>query len=503
MPAQPAPPPKVAIVTLGCGRNEVDSQNAAGMLQAAGYQFVDDPEQADTILVNTCAFIEAAKRESVETVLDAAALKEQGRARTVLVMGCLAERYTEELRAELPEADAIVPFRDYAQLPELLGAPAPAPGSAAAAAPAVGPTTLPPPGRRPLPLVFPTVAGVRFPARPRPEGPVALVKLAEGCDRECSFCAIPSFRGPFRSRRPTEILEEAAWLASRGVSEIGLVAENSTSYGKDLGGREALIQLLRDLAQIDGLRRVRLNYLQPDELSHALLEEMAANPVVCAYFDLSLQHASAAVLRRMRRGGSRQAFLDLVGRIRALDPDAAFRSNFILGFPGEKAADVRELEDFLEEARLDWVGFFAYSPEDGTAARSLDAQVPGRTARARVERLQELQARLLDELQARWVGRQLEVLVERVGTDGNAEGRSFREGIDSDGAIQIEGGGSGGLKSEAPTSAADDQRQPSGRPPVNLAQAAAGDYLHVEVVEANGPELLAKPVPTPVTAGGS
>jgi len=483
---------KVAIVTLGCGRNEVDSQNAAGMLLASGYEVVDDPEQADAVLVNTCAFIEAAKRESVETVLDAASLKQQGTARTVLVMGCLAERYTEELRAELPEADAIVPFRDYARLPELLGAPAPgapapgsgpasAPASAPAAAPAAAPASLPlvPPGRRSLPLVFPAAGGAAFPARPQPDGPVALVKLAEGCDRECSFCAIPSFRGPFRSRRPTEILQEAAWLATHGVSEIGLVAENSTSYGKDLGGREALIHLLRDLAQIDGLRRVRLNYLQPDELSDALLEEMAANPVVCAYFDLSLQHASAPVLRRMRRGGGRQAFLDLVARIRALDPDAAFRSNFILGFPGEKAADMRVLEDFLEEACLDWVAFFAYSPEDGTAARSLDGKIPARTARARVERLQELQARLLDERQARWVGRELEVLVERAGPGGAAEGRSFREGIDSDGIIHIEG----------------------------AARAAVGDYLRVEVVEANGPELLAKPVGlpsgNPVTAGGS
>ena len=184
-------------------------------------------------------------------------------------------------------------------------------------------------------MVFPTPAGAAFPARASARGPVALVKLAEGCDRDCSFCAIPSFRGPFRSRRPTEVLDEVAWLAGQGVSEVCLVAENSTSYGKDLGGREALIQLLRDLAGVDGLRRVRLNYLQPDELTPGLLEEMAANPVVCSYFDLSLQHASAPLLRRMRRGGSAGRFLDLVGRIRALDPDAAFRSNFILGFPGD------------------------------------------------------------------------------------------------------------------------------------------------------------------------
>jgi MiaB/RimO family radical SAM methylthiotransferase len=294
---------------------------------------------------------------------------------------------------------------------------------------------------------------------------VALVKLAEGCDRDCSFCAIPSFRGRFRSRRPTEILDEVAWLAGQGVSEVCLVAENSTSYGKDLGGREALIHLLRDLATIDGLRRVCLNYLQPDELTPGLLEEMAANPVVCSYFDLSLQHASAPVLRRMRRGGSAERFLELVGRIRALDPDAAFRSNFILGFPGEDKADVRELEGFLEAARLDWVAFFAWSPEDGTAALDLDGRVPAATARARVERVQGLQDSLLAEAQQAWVGRRLEVLVERVEGDGSAEGRSYREAPDADGVVRVEG---------APR-------------PLRV-----GEYLPVEVTAAQGPELVAR-----------
>jgi MiaB/RimO family radical SAM methylthiotransferase len=493
------PPPKVAIVTLGCGRNEVDSANAAGLLASSGYEVVDDPEQADAIVVNTCAFIaparqesvdtifsalalkapsarrlhndvsaEAARRESVETVLDASGLKEHGRAKAVVVMGCLAERYTEELRVELPEADAVVPFADYARLSEVLGGTlgGPPPGAAATAVAGAAPGWAPPAGRRALPLVFPTPPGRGFPARGPVRGPVAHVKLAEGCDRDCSFCAIPSFRGAFRSRRPTEVLDEVAWLAGQGVSEVVLVAENSTSYGKDLGGRSALIGLLRDLAGVDGLRRVRLQYLQPDELTPGLLEEMAANPVVCSYFDLSLQHASEPVLRRMRRGGSRAAFTDLVERVRALDPDAAFRSNFILGFPGERAADVQELESFLEDARLDWVAFFAYSPEEGTAAVALDGRVAPRTARARVERLQELQERLLAGTQAAWLGRRLEVLVERVDADG-AEGRSFREGPESDGIVRV------------PT--------PTG--------AAVGDYVEVEVTAADGPELLARQVP--------
>jgi ribosomal protein S12 methylthiotransferase RimO len=453
-------PTTVAIVTLGCGRNEVDSQNAAGLLAAAGYQVVADPEQADAVVVNTCAFVEAAKRESIETVLDAAALKDHGRARTVLVTGCLAERYTDELRVELPEADAIVPFSDYGRLPQLLGG-----GSQPPARNPPSPSLVPA-GRRALPMVFPTPAGAAFPARAPARGPVALVKLAEGCDRDCSFCAIPSFRGPFRSRRPTEVLDEVTWLAGQGVSEVCLVAENSTSYGKDLGGREALVHLLRDLAGVDGLRRVRLNYLQPDELTPGLLEEMAANPVVCSYFDLSLQHASAPVLRRMRRGGSAERFLDLVGRIRALDPDAAFRSNFILGFPGERRADVRELEAFLEAARLDWVAFFAWSPEDGTAALDLDGRVPAATARARVERVQELQDSVLAEAQEAWVGRRLEVLVERIEAGGAAEGRSYREAPDADGVVRVECA------------------------PATL---AVGEYLPVVVTAAQGPELLARP----------
>ena len=486
-----SPPTTVAIVTLGCGRNEVDSENAAGLLTASGYRVVADPEQADAVVVNTCAFVEAAKRESIETVLDAAALKEQGRARTVLVTGCLAERYTEELRAELPEADAIVPFADYGRLPELLGGRRPQARAGGGTGGAAGPgaslarsgtspirtaaspasaaglalPSLVPSGRRPLPMVFPTPAGAAFPARAPARGPVALVKLAEGCDRDCSFCAIPSFRGRFRSRRPTEILDEVAWLAGQGVSEVCLVAENSTSYGKDLGGREALIHLLRDLAAVDGLRRVRLNYLQPDELTPGLLEEMAANPVVCSYFDLSLQHASAPVLRRMRRGGSAERFLDLVTRIRALDPDAACRSNFILGFPGETPADVRELEEFLEAARLDWVAFFAWSPEDGTAALDLDGRVAAATARARVERVQELQDRVLAEAQEAWVGRRLEVLVERVEDGGAVEGRSHREAPESDGVVRIEG---------------------------TPGPARVGEYLPVEVTAAQGPELLAR-----------
>jgi len=488
-------PPTVAVVTLGCGRNEVDSENVAGLLSASGFRMVADPERADAVVVNTCAFIQAAKRESIDTILAAADLKEQGRASAVFVTGCLAERYTRELREELPEADAIVPFADYSRLPELLRsslpdgsalgpragaatvAPAAAPPDrgeppappASRALPLVSPggasAPLVPAGRRALPLVFPAPAGERFAARPGPTGPVALVKLAEGCDRDCSFCAIPSFRGRFRSRRPTEVLDEVAWLASHGVSEVGLVAENSTSYGKDLGGRELLIRLLRELAGVDGLRRVRLNYLQPDEITPGLLEEMAANPVVCSYFDLSLQHVSEPVLRRMRRGGSTAAFLRLIERIRSLDRDAAFRSNFILGFPGERQADVRELEAFLEAARLDWVAFFPYSAEDGTAALDLDRRVASRTARARVERVQELQERVLAELQAAWIGRRLHVLVERVDEAGTAEGRSFREGIDSDGIVRIE--------------------QAAARP---------GDYVEVEVTAAEGPELLAGPI---------
>jgi ribosomal protein S12 methylthiotransferase len=468
----------VAIVTLGCGRNEVDSDQLAGLFHRDGLRVVADAEDADVVLVNTCTFIAPAKQESIDTILAACDLD---RARAVVVVGCMAERYPDELAAEIPEADAVVGFDGYARLPQLVddilaGRPYERVPRSPAAVPAVAastPTaTLPAVGRRrdlPL-LVMPTApdelppeaaplpsrplttqdeldrmpsSGPRFPIRRFDGRPWAYLKIASGCDRVCTFCAIPSFRGRFRSRPVDEILAEAAWLVEGGARELVLVSENTTSWGKDLraGGRDLQPELLAELSQLDDLERIRLVYLQPAELQRPLLEAMAQLPKVASYFDLSLQHVSHDVLARMARSGSPARFAALVAAIRELDPQAVFRSNFILGFPGETEDDVRQLEDFLAEQRLDWVGLFAFSPEDGTPSATMPDQVPAGLAEERRARVSELQERLADDRTRSFLGRRLDVTVEEVEVDGGRPaltvGRSYREAPETDGEIQL------------------------------------------------------------------
>ncbi|MFP5309067.1 MAG: 30S ribosomal protein S12 methylthiotransferase RimO [Actinomycetes bacterium] len=469
----------VAIVTLGCGRNEVDTDQLAGMFVRDGMMVVDDPADAEVVLVNTCTFIAPAKQESIDTVLAACDLKEDagegGRARHVVVVGCMAERYPQELADAIPEADAIVGFDGYPRLTSMVGdllagrpvervvTTGEAPATETLVRPSLPLLVMPtapeeaPPERAPLP-VRPTTSqdeldrmpasGPRFPVRRFDGSPWAYLKIASGCDRVCTFCAIPSFRGRFRSRPVDEVLAEAAWLVDNGARELVLVSENTTSYGKDLpawgdaeGGRMLQPALLRELTAIDGLERVRLMYLQPAELQLPLLEEMAGNPKVASYFDLSLQHVSHDVLTRMARSGSPERFLELVTRIRALDPDAVFRSNFILGFPGETEDDVAALVDFLHDARLDWVGLFPFSVEDGTASAEMDDQVDEDEAHARVEHVASVQERLADDAARRFVGRRLDVTVEEVVETGAGveltAGRSYREAPETDGEVRL------------------------------------------------------------------
>lgn len=470
----------VAVVTLGCGRNEVDSDQLQGMFTAVGHTVVDEAEGADVVLVNTCTFIAPAKKESVDTVLAACDLKDAG-TRHVLVVGCMAQRYPQELADAVPEADAVVGFAGYAGLPAMVddllaGRAVPrvvveeddalsAPASTTRALPSLPLLVMPtsaeqlPPERAPLrtaddaPFRATTdqadldrmpASGPRFPVRAHDATrPWAYMKIAGGCDRVCTFCAIPSFRGGFASRSIDELVAEAAWLAGRGARELVLVSENTTSWGKDLdgwggnpGGRDLQPVLLRELAAVDGIERLRLLYLQPAELQWPLLEAMAGIDEVVPYVDLSLQHVSADVLRAMARSGSPTRFLDLVGRIRELMPDAVFRSNFILGFPGETEDDVAQLESFLEQARLDWVGFFPFSREDGTPSADLPDQVPGTLALERLERVASLQERLADEAAAAWVGRTVPVLVEHAPGDV-VLGRSPREAPDTDGEVRL------------------------------------------------------------------
>ena len=373
-------PRRAALLTLGCARNEVDSEEIAGRLTDSGWELVDADDGADVILVNTCGFVEQAKKDSIDTLLAASDSAQESGAKVVAV-GCLAERYGKELADQLPEADAVLGFDAYPDLAErlgdVLGGHAPAPH-----VPVDRRTLLPiSPVARPAAsadVALPGHAWVPNLARTRlTEGPLANLKLASGCDRRCTFCAIPSFRGSFVSRPPDDLVAEAAWLGMEGVRELYLVSENSTSYGKDLpGGTRALVRLLPRLTQVPGIDRVRVSYLQPAEMRPDLIEVVASTPGVAPYFDLSFQHAAPTLLRRMRRFGSRADFLDLCARIRAIAPEAGIRSNFIVGFPGETEEEFAELEAFLSEARLDAIGIFGYSDEDGTEALALEGKVP-------------------------------------------------------------------------------------------------------------------------------
>jgi ribosomal protein S12 methylthiotransferase len=415
---------RVAIVTLGCGRNEVDSDQVAGALQAAGFHVVCDAESADCVIVNTCTFIEPAREESIDVILQACDLDVPA-----LVIGCMAQRYGRQLAEALPEAAAVIGFADYPRLPELvrqaLGMPA-----------VTGDRALLPLASAEDPARPPTAA---FPVRTSPRGPWAYLKIASGCDRVCTFCTIPSFRGRFRSRPLDELEAEARWLVSHGARELVCVSENTTSYGKDLpGGRRNQQELVRMFERVEGLERVRLLYLQPAELTEALLDAMAASPVVAGYYDLSLQHASGPVLQRMARSGDAERFNELIASIRKRDPHASFRSSFIVGFPGETHADVAVLEQFLVEARLDWVGLFTFSREEGTPSAHLPGQVDPSEAQARRDQLLEVAELVAQECAERFVGRQLDVLIEEQDGD-TAAGRSYREGPETDGEVRIPG----------------------------------------------------------------
>ena len=443
---------RVALVTLGCGRNEVDSEELAGRLAADGWLLVAEAADADVAVVNTCGFVEAAKKDSIDTLLAAADLKGSSRTQAVVAVGCLAERYGDQLAASMPETDAVLGFDDYAdisgRLQSILAGEAHVPHVprdrrrllplAPADRAAAGPAPAPEVSRPDLPEGLAPAAGPR-PVRMRlGDGPTAALKLASGCDRRCSFCAIPTFRGAFVSRRPADVLAEAAWLAEQGVRELVLVSENSTSYGKDLGDLRLLETLLPELTSVPGVARVRVSYLQPAEMRPGLVTAMTSTPGVAPYFDLSFQHSSAPVLRRMRRFGDTDRFLELVASVRAASPEAGLRSNVIVGFPGETEDDLAELERFLTEARLDVVGVFGYSDEDGTEAATLDGALSEDVVHDRVERLTALTDELVAQRAEERVGQTVEVLVEEVDpVGGTAEGRAAHQGPEVDGSTTL------------------------------------------------------------------
>jgi ribosomal protein S12 methylthiotransferase RimO len=464
----------VAVVTLGCARNEVDSEELAGRLAADGYELVEDADGADAVLVNTCGFIETAKKDSVDAIL---AATDSG-ARVVAV-GCMAERYGSELAGALPEA-TVLGFDDYGAIGDRLD-------DVLAGRPLVPHT---PRDRRTLLPISPVersrvstdaaIPGHDWLRRRRlTSGPTAALKLASGCDRRCAFCAIPTFRGAFVSRPPAEVLAEAGWLASQGVTELVLVSENSTSYGKDLGDLRSLEKLLPSLAAVDGIARVRVAYLQPAELRPGLLEAIAGTDGVAPYFDLSFQHSSPGLLRRMRRFGGTDDFLGLIERARALAPTAGFRTNVILGFPGETEDDVAELERFLTEGRLDAVGVFGYSDEEGTEAMNLPGKLPQEEIDARVRRITDLVEELTAQRAEDRIGERVEVLLtEDLSADegpGVWSGHAAHQDPDADGTTTVTG-------------------VPDG--------AVAGQVLAADVVGTEGVDLLAvAAVPAVVPAG--
>jgi ribosomal protein S12 methylthiotransferase len=461
----------VALLTLGCARNEVDSEELAARLDAGGWRVSTDAAGADVVLVNTCGFVEKAKQDSIETLLAAADTGAR-----VVAAGCMAERYGRDLAGSLPEAQ-VLGFDDYPDIAARLDAVL-AGERHAAHAPRDRRELLPltPVSRRSAPVVVPGHATVdeHTPAHLRPvlrrrlvPGPVASLKLASGCDRRCAFCAIPSFRGAFVSRDPQELLAEAEWLARTGVRELVLVSENSTSYGKDLGDPRALEKLLPQLAAVDGVVRVRVSYLQPAETRPGLVEVIAATPGVAAYFDLSFQHASEPVLRRMRRFGSTERFLDLLASARALAPEAGARSNVIVGFPGETRRDVDELVRFLSAARLDAVGVFDYSDEDGTEAAAMPGKVRADTVRRRYARISALVDELCGQRAEERLGSTVDVLVDAV-TGGEVEGRAAHQAPEVDGSTTL---------------------VPDGFPALR-----PGDLVRARVTATEGVDLVAVPV---------
>ncbi|MFB3853006.1 MAG: 30S ribosomal protein S12 methylthiotransferase RimO [Vicinamibacterales bacterium] len=408
---------RVGLVSLGCPKNLVDSEVMLGLVREAGHEVTTDPSEADVVVVNTCAFIDSAKQESIDVILEMAERKRAVGGR-LIVAGCLAERYREKLREEIPEIDALV---GTGAIPEIVRAvsatpPPPGPGMAAEQPVAFFHDAASAVTRGAGAVVAPAGPTYLYDAdtpRMRSTPPhLAYVKIAEGCDYRCAFCIIPKLRGEYRSRPARSIIAEAEALAADGVKELILVSQDTTFYGIDRGERGALASLLRELDGVSGLKRIRLMYFYPTTVDEATLEAMASCEKVCKYVDLPLQHASDRVLRRMGRPGTRRSYERLLARIRRLVPGVALRTTFIVGFPGETEEDVDELERFIEASEFDHIGVFRYSHEEGTPAFSLPDDVPERVKRGRERRLMMLQRRIVRDAHRRRIGEAVEVMVD-------------------------------------------------------------------------------------------
>jgi ribosomal protein S12 methylthiotransferase len=474
---------KVGMISLGCPKNLVDSEVMLGLTEQAGHTLTHDAREADVLVVNTCAFIDRAKQESIDTILEMAALKETGTCKRLVVTGCLAERYRDELQAQIPEIDAVLGTGEVPQIVAAVGAldgrteVRPNDGLARGPrplAPDIRPATLfrKKPGHQPLgsrtelPTYIYDAATPRHLATPKH---YAYVKVAEGCDYTCAFCIIPRLRGQYRSRTADEIVREAEQLAARGVKELLLISQDTTFYGNDLGDRAALGRLLRRLDAVTGIEWIRLLYLYPTTIDAGMIDAMAECEKVVKYIDLPLQHASDAVLKRMRRPGTRRSYEKLLDNIRTRIPGVALRTTFIVGFPGETDADFDELSGFIETVGFDHVGVFTYSHEEGTRAGEWEDDVPASVKRKRRERLMASQAAIVARAQRARVGQRVRVMVDGPSADHELvlRGRLASQAPDIDPLVYL---------TECDPSAY-----------------AAGQLVDAEIVGAQGYDLLVRP----------
>lgn len=454
---------KVSLVSLGCPKNLVDSEVLLGGASERGLVVTAEPEDADVAVVNTCGFIEAARLESLAAIREVARLRQSGRLKGLVVVGCMAERFAARIRAEVPAVDAILGLSDYAGVPDLLRALA---GGREASPRVRGGAPKGPDSDRTRLLLTPRS--------------YAYLRIAEGCDRSCSFCAIPLIRGRQRSKPIETLVAEAEALAQAGVRELVLVAEDSTAYGLDLEGRRLLAPLLRELAGVGGLAWIRILYAYPDTIREDLVAEIRENPKVVPYLDMPVQHASAKILRAMKRGVSADRLRALMARLRADVPGLVLRTTFLVGFPGETDEDFEELVDFIEEQRFERFGVFPFSPEEGTSAAALPDRVPEEVARARCDRVLELGRRLIEERNESLVGNVLRVLV-----DGQACEVPPGTGFERPGSV---------ARSEADAPEIDCCIHLPGR-------YAPGTLLDVEVTASLGYDLVARPLGGPPGGG--
>ena len=410
----------MAIVSLGCAKNLVDSELMLGKLRERGIETVGDAAEADVVIVNTCAFIEEAREEAINTILELAELKKSGKCRLLVVAGCLAQRYPDEIKAELPEVDAIVGINSIDHIADVIENAFEKRGN--------GPETDVSDNYDASymngPRVISTPAGSAY------------IKIAEGCDNRCSFCAIPLIRGRMRSRKPEDIVKEARELASEGVREVNIIAQDITKYGKDLFGKPRLAALLKELEKVDGIRLIRLLYLYPDEIDDELIETVAQSEKIAHYIDLPLQHISDPLLNKMNRRGNSAEIRTVISKLKAAMPDCIFRTTFIVGFPGETDEDFDELMKFVKEYPFDRIGVFKYSPEEGTTAANMPDQVPEDVKQERYDRLYTAAAEISARQGNKRIGSTVRVITEGVSDDGIFYfGRSYAEAPDSDGKI--------------------------------------------------------------------